>query len=285
MYKFVAIDIDGTLLNSKSELTARNMNALKEASSKGVYIVLTSGRMTTVIQNFCREIGADKFLISENGASIFDLQKNETIYKRYIPKDTVLEILDLCIANNIYYMIYTDKELIVKDLKHMALFFYKQNYNPNARIATHLAGREYIESLSDNFTKIMICDEDRSIYNSIVNKLSKIQTIDVTAIPHISTKKLVFGTEEKTIEYSYADIAVKDTNKWTAIEYLIKELGISKEEVIAIGDNINDIPMIKNAGLGVAMKNGSPAAREIAKIVAPSNDDDGVAQIIEEYIL
>ena len=121
MYKFVAIDIDGTLLNSKSELTARNMNALKEASSKGVYIVLTSGRMTTVIQNFCREIGADKFLISENGASIFDLQKNETIYKRYIPKDTVLEILDLCIANNIYYMIYTDKELIVKDLWNIGL--------------------------------------------------------------------------------------------------------------------------------------------------------------------
>ena len=80
-------------------------------------------------------------------------------------------------------------------------------------------------------------------------------------------------------------ISPTDTNKWTAIEYLIKELGISKEEVIAIGDNINDIPMIKNAGLGVAMKNGSPAAREIAKIVAPSNDDDGVAQIIEEYIL
>ncbi len=285
MYKFVAIDIDGTLLNSKSELSERNKKVLKEASDNGIYIVLTSGRMTTVIQNFCKEIGADKFLISDNGASIFDLQANETIYKRFIPKDVVLEILDLCVENNIYYMIYTDKELIVKDLKHMALFFYKQNYNPNARIATHLAGREYIEKLEDNFTKIMICDEDRAIYNSIINKLGKIQTIDVTSIPHISTKKLFFGTEEKTIAYSYADIAAKDTNKWTAIEFLIERLGIKREEVIAIGDNINDISMIKNAGLGVAMGNGSPVTREVANLIAPSNDDDGVASIIEQYIL
>lgn len=285
MYKFVAIDIDGTLLNSKSELSERNKKVLKEASENGTYIVLTSGRMTTVIQNFCKEIGADKFLISDNGASIFDLQANETIYKRFIPKEVVLDVLDLCIENNIYYMIYTDKELIVKDLKHMALFFYKQNYNPNARIATHLAGREYVESLEDNFTKIMICDEDRAIYNSIINKLSKIQTIDVTSIPHISTKKLLFGTEERTIAYSYADIAVKDTNKWTAIEFLIERLGIKREEVIAIGDNINDISMIKNAGLGVAMENGSPVTREVANLIAPSNDNDGVASIIEQYIL
>lgn len=285
MYKIVAIDIDGTLLNSKSELTDRTVNALKRASDLGVCIVLTSGRMTSIIKSFCERIGANKYLIAENGASIVDLQTDTMIYKNYIPKSVVLSIIDICIENNIYYMVYTDKELIVKDLKHMALFFYKQNYNPNARIETHLAGRDYIESIDDYFTKMMICDEDRSIYNSIVNKLGKIEQIDITSVPHISSKKLQFGTEEKTIEYSYADISAKNANKWTALEKLINILGVNTDEVIAIGDNINDLSMVKNAGLGVAMKNGIDSLKEIADVIAESNDEDGVAQIIEKYIL
>ena len=67
MYKLIAIDIDGTLLNSKSELTERTCNALKKASDKGIYVILTSGRMSSIIKNFCNEIGANKFLIAENG--------------------------------------------------------------------------------------------------------------------------------------------------------------------------------------------------------------------------
>lgn len=285
MYKLIAIDIDGTLLNSKSELTENTIEVLKKASEKGIYIVLTSGRMTSVIKEFCKKIGADKFLIAENGASIVDLQTDELIYKNYISKKVVLDIVDMCEENNIYYMIYTNRELIVKNLKHMALFFYKQNYNPNARLETHIANREYIELLEDHFTKIMICDEDRAIYNSIVNKLRKNSNVDVMDIPHISTKVLNIGTEEKVISYSYADIAAKDTNKWSAIEYLITMLGIKSDEVIAIGDNINDMQMIKKAGLGVAMTNGSPAVREIADEIAPSNDEDGVAYIVKKYTL
>ena len=285
MYKLIAIDIDGTLLNSNSELTERTIDVLKRASEKGIYIVLTSGRMTSVVNDFCKKIGADKYLIAENGASILDLQKEEVIYKNYIPKSVVLDIVDICEENNIYYMVYTNKELIVKNLKHMALFFYKQNYNPNARLETHIAGRAYIESIDDDFTKIMICDEDRAVYNSIVNKLNKIEAIDVTTIPHVSTKVLNIGTEETTISYIYADIAANDTNKWSAIEKLIEMLGINSEEVIAIGDNINDIQMIENAGLGVAMANGSPVVKEIAKEIAPSNDEDGVAYIVEKNTL
>ena len=144
MYKLIAIDIDGTLLNSKSELTERTIDVLKRASEKGIYIVLTSGRMTSVVNEFCKKIGADKYLIAENGASIVDMQKGEIIYKKYIPKNVVLDVVDICEENNIYYMVYTNKELIVKNLKHMALFFYKQNYNPNDRLETHIAGRSYI---------------------------------------------------------------------------------------------------------------------------------------------
>ena len=139
---------------------------------------------------------------------------------------------------------------------------------------------------SDNkFTKLMICDEDRSIYNSIVAKLNKIPEIDISPVPHISSKKLEIDGEKKIIEYSYADICAKGTNKWNAIKILANKLGIKDDEIMAIGDNINDIKMIENAGLGVAMANGSPHVRALADVIAPSNDNDGVAYIVEKYVL
>lgn len=285
MYKLVAIDIDGTLLNSKGEMTDRTKQVLRKASEQGIYIVLTSGRLTDTVEKFCNEIGADKYLIAENGASIINLQTKELEFSKYISKDVVNKVLNICDENNIYYMVYTNKELIVKNIKHMAMFFYKQNYNPNARIKTIVSGRDYINAVTDNFTKLMICDEDRAIYNNIVAKLSKIPEIDVLPVPHISNKQLELDGKETVLEYSYADISAKGTNKWTAIKELMTKLGISENEVIAIGDNINDIKMIENAGLGVAMKNGSPHVRALADVVAPSNNEDGVAYIVEKYVL
>jgi len=285
LYRMVAIDIDGTLLNSNHELTEKTIEVLREATKRGIFIVLTSGRMTKNVKSFCEKIGADKYLIAENGASIIDLQTGKTVYSKYLSKETVNKVLDVCEENSIYYMVYTQNELIVKNIKYMSLFFYKQNFNPNARIKQVVAGRDYINNVEGNFTKLMICDEDRSIYRSILKELKKIDEIDITPVPHTSVKKLNIDGEEKVIKYSYADISAKGANKWTAIEYLAKQLGIHKSEIIAIGDNINDMHMIFNAGLGVAMDNGSPYAKKVANVVAPSNDKDGVAQIIEKYIL
>lgn len=285
LYRMVAIDIDGTLLNSNHELTEKTIEVLREATKRGIFIVLTSGRMTKNVKSFCEKIGADKYLIAENGASIIDLQTGKTVYSKYLSKETVNKVLDVCEENSIYYMVYTQNELIVKNIKYMSLFFYKQNFNPNARIKQVVAGRDYINNVEGNFTKLMICDEDRSIYRSILKELKKIDEIDITPVPHTSVKKLNIDGKEKVIKYSYADISAKGANKWTAIEYLAKQLGIHKSEIIAIGDNINDMHMIFNAGLGVAMDNGSPYAKKVANVVAPSNDKDGVAQIIEKYIL
>lgn len=285
MYKLVAIDIDGTLLNSNNVVSERTRRAIKSAINKGVKIVLTSGRMSNAVSAFSKEIGANEFLIAENGASIIDLEEDKIIFSNYLDKNNVIEILDICLENDIYYMIYTTNELIVKDIKHMALFFYTNNYNynPEEKMDMHLAGKEYVSSINDKFTKIIICDQDRVIYNSIVNRLKKISNIEVTVIPHISNKTIKFGSNNTELSYSYAEIAAVNTDKWNAIEYLMKKLGIKKEEVIAIGDNINDLKMINSAGLGVAMANGSPVAKEAARVITDSNDEDGVAKILEKY--
>lgn len=290
MYKFVAIDIDGTLLNSSGELSERTISAVKRTTDNGVRVVLTSGRVTNSVEMIAEKVNADKYLICDNGASIYDVTQNKTIWSREIEKSTVLELIKTCIENDIYYMVFTDKEIIVKDLRHMALAFYKQRHNckDEATGVTQFkyAGLEYIEKIEKPIRRIVVCDQDRTIYNSIVKKLTKFNDIELMASPHISNKIIKEPGKTIILSYSYAEILPKNANKWSAIKELISRIGgISESEVMAIGDNFNDVSMIENAGLGVAMNNGATVAKEVARVVAPTNDEDGVAAVLERYIL
>ena len=289
MYKLVAIDIDGTLLNSNGELTKRTVDVIRRVTDKNIKVVLTSGRVPTSVKAIAKRISADKYIICDNGASIYDIASESTIWAKNIEKDVVIDLVNICIQNNIYYMVFTDKEIIVKDLRHMALAFYKQRHNINDE-ATGIseikyAGIDYIKKIEKPIRRIVVCDQDRIIYNSIVNKLKKFEGVDLMAAPHITNKILNDGDKKICISYSYAEILPKDVNKWVAIKELAQKMNIKESEIVAIGDNFNDISMIQNAGLGIAMNNGSPVAKEVARVVAPSNDEDGVALILERYIL
>lgn len=144
----------------------------------------------------------------------------------------------------------------------------------------------YIESYESNdFLKITICDSDKMIFSRIVNKLKSTKDVDVLEVEHMSKKIIKSGTEELGISYFYTEITNKNVNKWTAIEYLIEKLNIKKEEVMAIGDNINDIEMIKNAGMGIAMGNSAPQVKDIADFITSDNDSNGVAEAINKYII
>ena len=101
----------------------------------------------------------------------------------------------------------------------------------------------------------------------------------------MSRKTIKDGTESIQIEYFYTEITNKNVNKWTAIEYLLETGKIKAEEVIAIGDNVNDKEMIENSGLGVVMGNSSDQMKEIADIVVSDNNSDGIVEAIEKYIL
>lgn len=289
MYKFIAIDIDGTLLNSKGQLSTRTKDAIRRVSMSGVKVVLTSGRVTSSTKKIAEDVNSDRYIICDNGSIIYDRFENKILHESYINKDIALNILDKCIENDIYYMVFTTKKIIVKDLKHMALAFYKQRHHCRDE-ATGISeivygGRNCVEEIEEPITRIIVCDQDRAVYNSIVNKLKSYKEVDLMIAPHVSTKRIVDGEKEIFLSYSYAELLPKNTNKWSAIEKLIDTLNIKPHEVIAIGDNFNDVDMIKNAGLGVAMNNGSPVAKEVASVVAPSNDKDGVAVVLERYVL
>lgn len=289
MYKLVAIDIDGTLLNSYGEVSDRNKSAIKKVIDKNIQVVLTSGRMPKAITPISSQIGADKYIISGNGAAIYDIQNNENIYKNYMNKQKVLEIIDICEKNSMFYNIYTNDVIIAKSLNYNILYYNSENKkNPDSKkIKINVMDNvyDYIkEYKGDDFLKITICDNNKTVFNNIINKLKTVRDIYVLEVAHMSRKIIKHGTEELEIAYFYTEISNENVNKWTAIQKLIEKLNISKEEVMAIGDNVNDKDMIENAGIGIVVENGSPYMKQIADAVVSSNNDDGVAEALEKYL-
>ena len=290
MYKLIAIDIDGTLLNSYGEVSSKNKEAIKKAIDKNAEVVLTSGRMPKAIIPVASRINADKYIISGNGAAIYDVKNDKIIYKNYMRKEKVLEIIDICDKNSMYYSIYTNNAILAKSLNYNVLYYNSENkkHPEDKKIKFNIVSdiRGYVEEYNgDDFLKITICDSDKMVFNSIINKLKKLRDIYVLEVAHMSRKIIKHGTEEIEISYFYTEISNNNVNKWTAIEKLIEILNISKEEVMAIGDNVNDKEMIENAGIGIVMGNASPYMKELAGEVVASNNEDGVAEAIEKYII
>lgn len=289
MYKLIAIDIDGTLLNSRGEVTEENKKAIQRALEKNVDVVLTSGRMPKSILPIAREINSNKYLISGNGASIYDIQKNEFIYNNYMSKKKVLDIIDICEKNSVFYNIYTNNSILTKSLNYNILYYHNENKkNPEDRkVKINIINDmyNYIKNYDgDDILKITICDSNMIIFNSIINKLKMLRDVEVLEVEHMSKKIIKHGTEEFEISYFYTEITNRNVNKWSAIEELMKILEITKNEVIAIGDNVNDKEMIQNAGVGIVTGNSKPAMKEIADCVVSSNDESGVAEAIDKYI-
>lgn len=291
MYKIITIDLDGTLLNSFGEITPKTKETLKKAIDKGIKVVLASGRPISAIENIANEIGSNEYLISGNGALVYDIQKSEVVYDRFLSKEQVLKIVDICEENSIFCNVYTETEVIAKNLNYNVLFYHKENAKKieskrtNINIVSNM--KKYIEEIDENakFLKMTVCDPNKMIFNGIIRKLKNINTIDVLEVSHMSRKTIKDGTDNVQIEYFYTEITNKNVNKWTAIEYLLEKYNIKPEEVMAIGDNVNDKEMIENAGLGIVMGNSSPQMKEIADVVVADNNSDGIVEAVEKYIL
>lgn len=290
MYKLIAIDLDGTLLNSNGIVSGETKETLRQIINKNIKIVLTSGRMIDSIRKIAEEIGGQKYLIAGNGSIVYDIENHQILYKNFLSKEKVLDVIKICEQNSIYYNIYTENEVLTPALKYNVLYYHKENANREEKDRTKITlidnMYEYIQNLeSENFLKITICDEDKMIFNSIIKMLKQIKGIDVLDVEHMSRKNITQGTETVEISYSYTEVSAQNVDKWEAIQYILDKEGIIKEEVIAIGDNINDKKMIENAGLGIAMKGSTPIIIDIAdRVTEETNNSDGVAKILNNLI-
>lgn len=288
MYKLIAVDLDGTLLNSYGEVTDYSKKIIKKLIENGIKFIIASGRPIDSIKTIANEIGSDEYFIAGNGSLIYDIKRNQNIYEKYLSKSKILEIIKLCEKNSISYNVYTDKTILATSLKYNVLYYYKENLKKEEDKKTniHIVDNvyEYVSNLKkDKFLKITICDDNKNVFNAIMKKIKNISGIDVLDVSHMSRKVINQGTEEVPIEYYYTEISLSNVDKWTAIEYLIEQLGIKKEEVIAIGDNMNDKKMIENAGVGIVMEGSTPEVTKVADDIAIGNNDDGATKILQKY--
>lgn len=291
MYKLIAIDLDGTMLNSYGEVTENTKRVLKQTKQKGAEVVITSGRSIDSIKYIASEINSSKYMIAGNGAVVYDRSQNKILYEKYIPKNKALDIIQICEENSIYYNVYTNKTIIADGLRYNVLYYYKENLKKEDQKKTHITLVENIENYikemneDEKIMKIFICDKNKTVFNSIVRKFSAIEDIDILDVSHMARKVIKQGTEDIPIEYYYTEISMKDVDKWYALEFLIKKLGIPKEEVMAIGDNVNDRKMIEEAGKGIVMGGSTPKVSEVADYITLDCNNEGVAKAIEKFIV
>lgn len=289
MYKIITIDLDGTLLNSRGEISSENRIAIRNAKEHGIEVVLASGRVSDSVLNIAKDVGADKYFICGNGSMIYDIQKNKAIYENFINKSKMLKLIKMCDENSIYYNIYSQEAVITKSINYnVAVYNYENTKKPNdkkTRVNIVEDVYKYVEeSDNDKYLKMTICDNNKIIFSSILKKLKNIPNIDILDVSHMSRKKIKLGTEDIELSYYYTEITNQNVDKWYAIKELIKMNNIKEEEVIAVGDNMNDLMMIKNSGMGVAMGNSNPIIKDNANFITKGNDENGVAIALKNII-
>lgn len=288
MYKLIAADLDGTLLNSYGEVTENTKQVINTIQKQGIEFVIASGRPMDSIKTIAKTINSNHYFIAGNGAIIYNVQKQKTIYENCISKSKVLEISKICQENNITYNIYTEQTVIAEALKYNVLYYYKENLKKGANEKTNITLvdnlYQYIKETEElKCIKITVCDSSKSVFNSIIKKLKNIQNIDVMDVSHMSRKMIRQGTEEVPIEYFYTEISATNVDKWEALKHLAQTMQVKQEEIIAIGDNINDKKMIQNAGFGICMGQSAQDIKEVADYVTEDNNNEGVAKALLKF--
>lgn len=271
-YKLIAIDMDGTLLNSKHEVSEENKEALKDAMNKGVKIVISTGRIFVSARYYGRLLGISTPIIACNGAFIKgNINDEEILLHTPINKDDCKKIIDILEENDINYRYYDDENFYIRKVDFITDKYreWNEKLELQDRIKFEVIKSPYeIINKNVDIYKFVVMEEDD-------NKLNKI-------------KNIIKENSEVEIVSSWInsfDIMNMGVSKGKALEELCKKLNINRNEVIAIGDNENDLSMIKFAGVGVAMGNAEDVIKSQADVVTDSNDNHGVCKIIEKLIL
>ena len=270
--KLIAFDLDGTTLIKHKYISERNMQAFRTALKKNILLVPATGRLHSFMPKAVLEIGDIPYFITSNGASVYDCQHNTCIYSNYLDIDTTVRVLKYLSTQNVYFELYIQGEVYIID-------------EPIENILEKLAVKEKEAFfLQKTFVKV------KDFFKLLEEKKIGPEKINLPSIPvklrneiweYLSSFKEIKLTSSfpQNIEINNAT-----ANKGNALKFLSEKLNIKPEEIFAVGDNGNDIEMLKHAGISVAMGNASQEVKKIAAYITDSCEEDGVAKAIEKFI-
>ncbi|HZJ82765.1 MAG TPA: Cof-type HAD-IIB family hydrolase [Clostridia bacterium] len=262
-YKLIVVDLDDSLLGSDLKISPKNHEALVQAMDQGVLVTIATGRMFRSAVVYARQLGLDVPIITYQGGLIKSTFSNKVLYNQTLGLDVSKKIVDLCRAKGLYLQIYMGDEYYIEEPNA-----YSRKYHKQVGVEGIVVG-PLDKFLKEPPNKLLIMDEPGRI-PEFGREFTEILGDQI----EITTSKPEF------LEFTH-----RDATKGRALEYLATTRGIPKDEIIAIGDSFNDISMISYAGLGIVMGNAPMEVQEYADYVTGTNDDDGVAQAIDKFIL
>jgi hypothetical protein len=260
-YKLIAIDLDDTLLKNDLTISERARRAIKASISKGTLVTFATGRMYRSALPYALDLGLDLPLITYQGALVKYADGRE-VYHRPLDLNIAKEVINFVKPFGLHINAYIDDELYMEDATDWG-----KKYASIAKVPVHFM--QLPRELKNDPTKILIIGESEEL-DQLALKLQKyfLEAINIT----------------KSKEH-FLEISHPRATKGNALKELAESLNIKREQVMAIGDNMNDLDMIKYAGCGVAVGNAVEDLKNIADVVSKSNDDDGVAEVIENMVL
>ncbi|MGE5629632.1 MAG: Cof-type HAD-IIB family hydrolase [Caulobacteraceae bacterium] len=277
-YKMLVLDMDFTLLNKNKEVSERNREAIRKAIDRGVHVVVATGRIYTSARIYARLLGVNTPIIASNGAiireAVFEspLNTESTIYKNLLPVEAAREMIRLSHKYNIFCHLFTEDTIYAEKLVNISLRYTEWNKFLGKNDAVKV---EIVEDMEKS-----VLDEKLEVLKAVVvdQDSEKIQNV----------RNEIVETGIVSVSQSLKDnleVMNKGVSKGSAVKMLAELYGIDRKEVIAIGDNENDVSMIEYAGLGIAMENADQCLKDVADYVTGHYERDGVAEAVEKFIL
>ena len=270
--KLIALDLDGTTINNDRVISERNRRALQKAADKGVNIVIATGRPFCALPKDVFEMDSVRYVLTSNGASITDLKENRSFYKNCLSELATEKSVELL----------KQYDYIIECFVNGVAYIDGPYYRKVEKTGISFRDVEYILN-----TRTPIDD----IYGFMLENKGNVENINVN-FEDMSHKPIMkerlLTLPETTITSSFPhnlEIGGATTSKADALIQMGKLLGIGTEEMMAAGDNPNDIEMLKTVGLPVAVGNAEEEVKAVAKYIAPTNHEDGVADAVERFVL
>lgn len=266
-YKLIAVDLDGTLLNKKNEISPRNRYALIEAQKKGKRVIITSGRHPLGVIPIAEDLMLSRYggyIMSFNGGKIIDCATRRALVSRIFPREYLGDVVSVLSDFNVTVITWDDKKIYANN-KVNDYTYIEQDVLKTDMVVVD----DFVSEIKFDINKILLAGEP--------DVLDTCQTL---------LKKRYDGLLDiyKSAPY-FLEIMPFGVSKGSILAQLLPKIGIEREELIAFGDHYNDLTMIGYAGMGVAMANAEAEVKKISSYICESNDDDGVAKTIEKYVL
>lgn len=272
MIKLIAFDLDGTILDDEKRLPEENLSALKEAAEKGVVIVPSTGRIFTGVPEVIRALPFVRYYITCNGASVYDAVEKTSIYRSEIEPELAVRVCRHMDTLDVIYDCYQD------DWGWIDRAFYEKaaDYIPNRGIyELLLRSRTPVDDLKATLTA-----RGRGVQKMQMHfRDMEARRREIEDFPRLFPELLATSSIPTNIE-----INSPAAHKGSALLGLCRCLGLERSECAAFGDGTNDLTMLRDAGLGIAMANAEPEVKAAADRITLSNNDCGVAKAIRELL-